>query len=76
MNRSGEVVTCTHPAISRTLITFFLTLHEAVAVQDIKGVPAGTNARSSAREPNDGRKSLILKQNYIEVIAIVFKPIL
>ena len=60
-------MTCTHPAISRA----FLTLREAVAVQAIKGVPSGTNAHSSAREPNNGLKSLFLKKN-LKFLAIVF----
>ena len=44
--RPGEVVPCTHPAILRISITYFLTLMRAVAVQAIKGVPTGTNAHS------------------------------
>ena len=36
---------------------------ETAAVQAIKGVPACTNVHSSAREPNQGQKSLFLKKN-------------
>ena len=70
LGRSGEVLTSTHPVISRILITSFLKLRVAVAVHAIKGVPAGTSARSSAMEPNDGRKSLLL--NAIELSRFIY----
>ena len=52
-------------------MTSFLMFDEAVAVQAIEEVPTGTNARSSAGKPNDGRKSLLLKAKEFD-LAIIF----
>lgn len=71
---SGEAVISAHPDISRLSMTSFFTLRDAVAVQAIKGVPGGTKARTSARRPKVGLKSLLLQE--IEIKLHIRGPIL
>ena len=61
-------MTSIYSDISRLSMMSFFTLFDAVAVQTIKGVHGGTNARTSASHPNVGLKSLLLTYIHTYII--------